>query len=215
MSVFNQIILRNWARAEDFNPFTRYPQDGGFQSVGAGTSIKDDRDDISYFRLDILSRNRTDPTEAVCTRCGERGPNQSDNLLKEWMGGHAHGNALRTGYDQIGYLGMLGEDHRQRPRPEGRAKFFHHPPLFFRFKSDNSLQPTRLGKVDDQGIGQWTALGLKDPGHSQWLKGIGSQPVDRLGGNSGHPASAEEFCAFGNPLLPCQNARTHDDLGLR
>jgi len=63
--------------------------------------------------------------------------------------------------------------------------------------------------MDNQGIGQRTALRLKDTRHGKRLEGIRRQPIDRLGRNPRHITTTEQVGTFHHSLGPRQNARTH------
>ena len=172
MSISIQILFRNGTRAQDLHRIPRDGEDRRFQSMGATPPIKDQRNNFTQFRLDILSRDRTNSPESVRTRGCQWRTKPTQDLLEEWMGSDSDGNILGTSRDQIGNFGMLGKNQGQGARPKGGGQTFHQIPLFQRSKPDNSIQPSDFRKMDDQGVAQGAPLGLKDPGNSQGLEDI-------------------------------------------
>ena len=125
------------------------------------------------------------------------------------MRGHSDGNTFGTCRYQFREIRMLGKDQGQGARPECRGKPLNQITLLRRRKSDNSFQPSHLGKMNDQGIGQRTSLGLEDARHGKRLEGIRRQPVDGLGRHPRHSTPTQQFVAFLHSLGTGQNARAH------
>ena len=208
MSILIQITFGNRSWAQDLHRITCYGEDRRFQSMGATPPIKDQRNHFTQFRLDILSRDRTDSPESVRTRSSQWGTKPSQDLLEKRMGCDSDGNALGASRDQIGHFGMLWEDQGQGAGPKGRGQTFHQIPLLQRSKPDNSVQPSDFRKMNDQGVGQGTPLSLKDPCKSQRLEGISRQAIDSLGGQPHNSTAPENLRGFFNPLLASLNPRT-------
>ena len=167
MSTLIQIILSNRSWAQDLHRITCHGEDRRFQSMGATPPIKDQWNNFTKLRLDILSRDRTDSPESVRTRGSQWRTKPTQDLLEEGMGSDSDGNSLGTSRDQIGNFGMLVKNQSQGAGPKGGGQIFRQPPLLQRSKPDNSIQPSDFRKMNDQGVGQGATLGLKDPGNSQ------------------------------------------------
>jgi hypothetical protein len=135
--------------------------------MGATPPIKDQWNNFTKLRLDILSRDRTDSPESVRTRGSQWRTKPTQDLLEERMGSDSDGNSLGTSRDQIGNFRMLGKNQSQGTGPKGGGQIFYQIPLLQRSKPDNSVQPSDFRKMNDQGVGQGATLGLKDPGNSQ------------------------------------------------
>jgi len=166
MSILIQILFRNRSWAQDLHRITCHGKDRRFQSMGATPPIKDQRNNFTKFRLDILSRDRTDFPESVRTGCRQWRTKPPQDLLEERMGSDSHGDRLGTSRDQFGNFGMLGKNQSQGAGPKCGGQTFHQIPLLQRSKPDNPVQPSDFRKMDDQGVGQGSPLCLKDPGNS-------------------------------------------------
>jgi hypothetical protein len=112
--------------------------------MGATPPIKDQWNNFTKLRLDILSRDRTDSPESVRTRGSQWRTKPTQDLLEERMGSDSDGNSLGTSRDQIGNFGMLGKNQSQGAGPKGGSQIFHQIPLLQRSKPDNSIQPSDL-----------------------------------------------------------------------
>ena len=107
------------------------------------------------------------------------------------MVGDAHGDALETGGDEVGYDRTTGEHEAQGAWPEALGK-----DLRPRVGHGDPRQVSGFGQVDDQGIEGRARLRLEDARDRARVQGIRTEAVDRLRGEGHEAALSQEARRF-------------------
>ena len=113
------------------------------------------------------------------------------------MAGHADAHRVQTGAALGCHLRATGHDDGEGAGAEGR----HQQLGTLRYLADQTRQHLRAGDMDDQGIVLRAALGHKDLLHSLAVAGIGSNAVNRLGGQGHQLTVLQQGSGFFNALF--------------
>ena len=113
------------------------------------------------------------------------------------MTGHPDAHGIQTGTALRCHLRAAGHNDGER----AGAERSHQQLGALRHLADKAGQHFRPGDVDDQGIVLRAALGHKDLLHSLAVAGIGSNAVNRLGGQGHQLTVLQQGSGFFNALF--------------
>ena len=168
-------------------------------------AIDDEIDAAAEVGLHVRRLGRRHMAGAVCRRRHHRSAERRENIAGDGVVGNAHRDAVETGRRQCRHrtIGRLGQDERQRPRPEGVGE-----PRRIGIKARQRLRRWAIDNSGDQRIERRPALGLVDARDRPPGGRIGAEAVDRLGRERDQPAGGKDVRRLGDRAgIGRQNAR--------
>ena len=147
--------------------------------MGAGATVDDPRATFTEGITHMRSLGRTDVTERIGARGGERASDETQHLAEERMGRDADRDGILTGRDEIGHDGLATQHDRQRTWPE-RSEECEARIGFGDFGERGLVE-----HVDDERVEERASLDREDLGERGGIGRVGGEAVDRLG-RQGH-----------------------------
>ena len=187
-----QLLRRNAARPQKPGHRAGQINNGGFHAHVAGAAVHNGVNAALHIVAHMLRRGSAGLTGPV----GRRGSNgytgQPDNLPCNGCARAADRHRVQSRCGTSGHRRAAGQHHGQGTRPEP----FRQTPGGFGNGVANLPDILRLGHMENQWVILGTALGLKDFQDGITVQTIGSQPVNRLCGQSHQAAVFENLCGF-------------------
>ncbi len=161
--------------------------DGGWHEALGFSGVEDQRDAIAELAEDFISTSAGGRAGNVGTGAGERDTNFLDESRDDFTGGPAKSDAARVAGNFEGQAHGRVEDDSERAGPEGVGE-----PI----KIVGKIARENVGVMDGvdekrKSFGFGTALDAKDFVDGGKIDGIGSEGVERVGGNRDHRTAIE------------------------
>ncbi len=152
-------------------------------------AVEDEIDAAVKVGQNVVRAGRRDVAGAVGRGRDHRLAERRQNGVRHLVIGHAHRDGIETGRRQVAHkaFGGLGQNERQRPRPERLGELQR-----FGVEAGERLRRLEIDDMGDQRIERRPALGLVEPRDSAPVGRIGAQAVDSFGRKRHQAAGGED-----------------------
>ena len=181
--------------------FARFDgDDRAFDPFGTGSRIDNEWDAAAEFLHHGRGGGGRNAAKAVGAGRGNGAAELFANGPENRVGALANGDSGQPAGDEIGHVGMLRQNKRQRPGPEGVGEFVD------RFRDvlghdGHVFEVAARGDVDDERIERWPLLGGKNLSHSIGVEGICGQAVNGFGRQGDDFAGAQQLASLAHGFL--------------
>ena len=192
-----EVLQRDVARAEQGGLFAHHRHHSAFYAHVALAAVQNQRQAAVHIGEHILRVGGA----GLAGKIGAGGSKGAAALFNDGAGhrvaGHPDAHGVQTGTALRCHLRAAGHNDGER----AGAERSHQQLGALRHLADKAGQHFRSGDVDDQGIVLRAALGHKDLLHSLAVAGIGSNAVNRLGGQGHQLTVLQQGSGFFNALF--------------